>query len=183
MTDSGNYIEKVSEYYATSGYNAVSVAQESMYTHSAYEQSVDSLFSIIPGINTKEIFSIFAAIRRPNGVPFINMTSFEEVMEVINLCVEIGISSAAQELTELAKNPESSIPWSISLIKPFQSAYKRSIDLEFMGIEGRKRPISSPFCPRCGHDRIFSSVGITRSLDEGLTSVSVCAACPEPFHG
>lgn len=183
MNDTGNYIEKVSEYSITSGFNPVTSVQESMFTYSSYEQSIDSLFSVIPGINSKEIFSLFASIRRLDGSLFINMTSFEEVMEVINLCIEIGINNAFQELTELAKNPDATIPWALSLIKPFHSAYKRSIDLEFMGIEGRKRPASSPFCPRCGHDRIFSSVDVTKGWDEGITSVSICAACPEPYHG
>lgn len=181
--DTGNYIEKVSDYYAVSGYNPVSFVQENVYVQSSYEQSVDFLFSVIPGVNTKEIFSMFAAIRRPDGTQFIKMTSFEEVMEVINLCVEIGIAKALQELTELAKNPNAAIPWDISLIRPFASAYKRSIDLEFMKIEGITRPQSDPFCAKCGHDKIFSSVGVTSGWDEGLTSSSICAECSEPFYG
>lgn len=174
----GSYIEKVSQYSATSGFSAIMPTMQSGFSSSSMDERVDSWFSVF-GDNSKIEYSRFASIVRPGNTKehMINMSAFDEVLEVLDLCNYIGNTElAAQEISNLANDPESAIPWNLSNMQPYKESYEEAIWLEFETPQGIIRPDGS-LCPSCGHDRIYRTVGQTRSIDEGLTEEVICSQC------
>ena len=182
MSDSNLYINSVDQYGISSGFQTIVPTRQKMVVSSLSSRSgrdqEDSIFSVIPGVDTRAVYSHFAGIMRPDGrTPMINMNSFEELLEVVNLIVYFGdIGKAKDAIVKLALDPNSSIPWSLNTLIESELEYKKSIRLEFYNIKGQKRT-DGGVCEKCGHDRVIAGSATTsRGLDEAMDEkVLTCA--------
>lgn len=185
----GQYINPINEYTATTNYT-VPVVQPQFQSFTQVQQEVTTgpIYMFIDLFGEEQgrvIYTELASIRRPNGEYLINIDDFDQLVEVIKLCIyHKNYITARDELVQLASDPLSEIPWSFSNMTPYGVSYIDSINLEFQEFVKRVRPDGSE-CPNklCKGKYIYSIANqVTKSGDEGTTDHAKCSNCGLPYE-
>ena len=150
----------------------------------SYDRRVSDLFSVLtPDQYARDfIYSSFSSIRVPNGQPYLDLTRYEIILEVIALIFNLGNSNLAYNtISQAATNfPTVPIPWSFKteFMQRLNEKIERDMAYETMKPSGILRPDGLRCkCNQEGSDMVRFDVKITRRIDEEFTTNTICVGC------
>jgi hypothetical protein len=175
------YIGTVSQYKTENPFSIQLSGSGSVYVPAAQQETAESLFSVFGVDQQAKIHSLFAGINKPDNTPFLPRT-FDAYLEVINLIIAKGnVSDAYSEMVELSSVPGATIPWDLSLMKPYDDDREDAIKMEFQDNVGIDRPDGS-VCSYCKNSKIYPKGDkVMRSIDEGTILEAECVECGMPY--
>lgn len=189
-TSGNQYIGQINDYTGTTNYS-MQVVQPQYQSFNQEEILVPKynpidMFTSLWGKPGEVMYTELSSIRRiDNNEFFINVNNFDDIIEVIKLCISHqNYITARDEIVKLASDPLSEIPWSFSNMVEYENLYIESIDMEFQQFVKRVRP-DGTLCPNkmCKDKYIYSITNqVTRSIDEGTTDKVKCANCGLPYE-